>query len=185
MAESQKQIDIRTKGHLGALLVLSKALSREIYTVTEYGAGKFSTRFWLDKERFPNLCLLHIFEDDPQWAKAVEEKLEGPVRWILTKASLYDYMDETNFDSDLYFIDNGKSMFERIFLIQELGKKLPQGIIVIHDTDIWEYQVAIQNNFLVHGYFSWEYTDPVSGSKTTILSKNPEHIRKIREETDQ
>lgn len=117
--------------HLPILRGLCNLISPR--NVLEFGAGKFSTPFFLSVTSVEKLVSV---ETDPEWARKVKEACPDS-RLTVRKTA------PNPKDFDLVFIDDGHYPPERVKTIRKvLSKEHPP--VVIHDAEVPEYRTEIR-----------------------------------------
>lgn len=127
--------------HLQVLIGLGRTLS--IKSVLEFGAGRFSTLAFLNRELFPNITRVHSYETDPDWKRRVEAEAQGDSRLTIELigedvdrvAAACDYSK-----FDLVFVDNGPARAETIREVVSHSREW--NLVVIHDFENRPYQIA-------------------------------------------
>lgn len=113
--------------------VLKRLSKLPIKKVLELGSGKYSTGLFLDRSVFTQLEHLDTVEDDNQWRIYITDTFKDDrLRVFKTVPEDRDY--------DLIFVDNGTNIQQRVQGI--LTSYQFDGIIVIHDFEVPEYQEA-------------------------------------------
>jgi len=130
---------------LGAILPIKRVL--------EFGAGLYSTPTFLDRTVFPHLEKLISVEDDWEWLQRVKDYIGSPqmrAHWpdAWSRLSLRYGSPEKSMlwvdtdDYDLIFIDSGRTIADRIPIIEAIAARKPSCVVVIHDFEQWDYQHA-------------------------------------------
>lgn len=124
----------------------------KINKVLELGSGGYSTKLFLDKEAFPDLTKLISYEDSEEWFDMLgREIVDKRFDYLFIDGGIHNHHDMINSSGfDLIFIDNGVNKKQRIATIQEISKRKPKSIVVIHDCDYKEYVEAadFDNKFI-------------------------------------
>ena len=114
----------------------------EAVRVLELGSGEMSTKRFLDRAFFPRLSSLTVIEDDPEWAARipmdprVEAVYSGSIGHFLRE------QPQSFWAFDLIFIDNSRTVTERVEAIKAVVDAKPLGVVVIHDFDCPSYREA-------------------------------------------
>ena len=114
-----------------------------VESVLEMGSGKYSTPTFIDRETFPDMILLDVVETDPSYWHSLEAH-DDPRLMIhrkLPEAWIVHY--------DLIFIDDGKSVDERVETIRTVAQVRPTGLVVIHDFEQPAYHDAADFDWVV------------------------------------
>jgi len=99
--------------------------------------GRYSTPLFLDRAVFPDLQRLVSIEDDDAWISAPADTRHLVLR-LLNPVSVPDF--------DLVFIDNGRTIEERVEAIAAVAP-LATKLVVIHDWERAEYRKAAAGLF--------------------------------------
>lgn len=103
-------------------------------TVLEFGAGIHSTPLFLER---PEVTRLVSIEPDAGWRGVVRKKCDDP------RLSLRHSLDVDPASFDLVFIDNGRSVAERVQTIETVLRP-GHPVTVIHDMDERDYLTAVE-----------------------------------------
>jgi hypothetical protein len=122
--------------HQPALRALAKFT--RIESVIEFGAGTFSTHFFLDREVYPDLTSLVTLEHDKVWADKMRTD-DKRHRLIVCLAETrrgcfisHGFVDASaGMKADFVFLDSGPDMETRVSLIDHAMTLAP--IVAIHD----------------------------------------------------
>lgn len=130
--------------HLPVLAVLSSICP--VRSVVEFGAGRHSTRLFLDVGVFPELQRLVSFENDREWFLTLSKELPPDPRLRLREVvgPMWEVVRVADLDGyDLVFIDDSQDERHRCDTIRELARRCPRGpLVVIHDFEIPSYRAA-------------------------------------------
>jgi hypothetical protein len=117
-----------------------------IRSVLELGSGRFSTPTVLNRAAFPDLEHLDSLENDPDWAKTVQE-LVGPDPRLdlrLVDGSIGPAVAKLDVGAyDAVLIDDSTRLEDRVETIKEVAARAASStIVLIHDYEVSEYRIA-------------------------------------------
>ncbi len=156
-AECDQSVD-QFSTHMPVLLGISKIFTSR--HVLELGGGRFSTPLFLNPEVFPAVERVLTLENDAEWAREVSIMVgEEPKHQLTivegTIASEVAALAVEKFD--LVFIDDSKTICERLSTFKEITSRIgPQSVVIMHDFEAPEYQLAatgFRNRLLITGYY--------------------------------
>lgn len=127
--------------HLPVLIALASVIRPR--RVLELGSGTFSTALFLDREVFSTLEVLESYEDDHEWAAAVQSAVGQDPRLDLRMVpAVKTSVPEDLASFDLIFIDDSRTPAERSETIRRVEERHPRGLVLIHDYEQRSYRVA-------------------------------------------
>jgi len=113
------------------VLDLIKRLSN-IRRILEFGCGVYSTNKLLE---FPRLELLTSYEDSQGWFDKIS-KVSNKKLKLIFESDLLRVAREICLDEfDLIFIDSCDSQKKRADIIDQVSRRKPKAIVIIHDFD--------------------------------------------------
>lgn len=115
--------------------------------VLELGCGDFSTLTFLNRSIYPDLQVIHSWEDDREWMERVRSAVADDPRIQMEFIEDWDESLRARdlADYDLIFVDNGRQFHERAATIRTVMKRVvPRNIVVIHDFEFTTYRIAAQ-----------------------------------------
>lgn len=156
------------------------ARKMEIRSVLEFGAGRYSTPFFLDRKVFPHLERMVSFENNQQWAADVRHNCKDD-RLTVQHCELSD-MPVSGGPADLVFIDCDVSAGDRhdysarVKLIERYQTDQTAKVVVVHDANFASINPAVMSSTYP---FKAIYR-PASGPHTALLSTQVD-VRKLLE----
>jgi len=120
------------------------AVGKDVRFVLELGAGRYSTKVFLDYQFYPKLERLVSIEHDSEWIKILKKEIEdGRLELIHVNEPIEDFLKTIDLTSfDLIFVDNSTSSERRIATIQFLAAQNLKCKVVLHDYDYAPYREA-------------------------------------------
>jgi hypothetical protein len=118
-------------------------------SITEFGAGDYSTAMFLNRSVFPDLNSLVSLENDETWYARMREMLGGDNRLDLRqiRGDLSHAVTEQLLAADLIFIDDSMAAIRKQTILA-VGDKAPDGVpVVIHDAEYLWTRMAIRRAF--------------------------------------
>ena len=166
--------------HLPVLIGVAGVM--KVARVLELGAGRYSSRLFLDRRAYPDLVSLVSIENDAAWAdelrgtfeddRAQLHVIEGAVPLALQAL----HIDIASFD--LVFCDDSTSADERSATIRFVTQRLgPSSVMVVHDYEVGAYRDAsasLSHRFVFHAL------NPYTGVCWTDASISRSQLRRIR-----
>ena len=149
-----KRDRIPASTHLPVLLGISRLF--RIERVLEFGAGKFSTLTFLNRDIFPHVQSVRSFETSEEWKLRIESLAEGDPRLAIELidenvpgiAARCDYGKY-----DLVFVDNGPNRAETIKEV--VAHEAAWNLVMVHDYENPPYAqaaVSARHKFCFDGY---------------------------------
>jgi len=100
--------------------------------ILEFGCGVYSTSKLLE---FPDLELLTSYEDNEIWFDKMANVNNDKLRLIFESNLLHIARTIPLDEFDLIFIDSCDSQKKRADIIEQVSKRRPRAVVIIHDLD--------------------------------------------------
>jgi predicted O-methyltransferase YrrM len=128
--------------HVPVLVGLARLV--KLRRVAEFGCGQFSTLSLTDRSAFPDLEVLHSFENDPQWLEEIRTRTAHDPRVEMSRVDgrMGDAAAGVDVrDYDLVFIDDSKRAEDRAATIRAVWERRAP-LVAIHDFEVFAYRRA-------------------------------------------
>jgi hypothetical protein len=129
--------------HLPVLIGLARI--RNVRRVLEFGCGQYSTLAFLNRTAFPDLEVLHSYENNAAWHAKIKRVAGGDPRFHLTYVERLMHkavQSQIVRDYDLVFIDDSFNSRQRSATIRAVAAARPP-LAVVHDFETLAYRRAL------------------------------------------